>query len=524
MVLSSDHVRVAGEQGWTLMAESYRDESVSASRYSRKARDDFDALIEDLKRDRFDAQMLMIWESSRGSRRVGEWVELLELCEQRSVRIFVTTHGRCYDPANARDRRSLLEDAVDSEYESAKISARGRRAAAASAALGRPHGRIPYGYRRVFDPQTRAFLAQEPEPGEAEVVAEVYRRLLQGHSMHSIARDFEARGIRTRSGRVWTGQSLRPLALTPVYAGFRAHTPGRHGGNPEKVDLNNLFEGQWPPLVSRGDWWAVQRLLRAPERKTSRTGRAKHLLSRIARCGVCGGILNMASRDGGLYVCIKKGCVRITQSDLDELAEQVMLAYLARTEVIEALRKDDDQDSHELSQAQEQLAAVRARHEQLADAVAAGTASVAALVRAEPTMLAEIKKWEARVKELSTPSVLRGLIEPGTDVAQRWATAPITTRREIARILLTPELIGQLRLQRSPRRGRHRTPAPDRTLWWRGDNSDLPGFAGPSKLGGDNREISWSVQLCGAHSSSERSPCSPSHMPCHALARCAVPR
>ncbi|MGH3853433.1 MAG: hypothetical protein ACRDR6_08020 [Pseudonocardiaceae bacterium] len=31
----ADHVRVAGEQGWVLDGDSYRDESVSASRYSR---------------------------------------------------------------------------------------------------------------------------------------------------------------------------------------------------------------------------------------------------------------------------------------------------------------------------------------------------------------------------------------------------------------------------------------------------------------------------------------------------------
>ena len=67
----ADHVRVVEEQGWILVEEAYRDESVSASRYSRKARDGFDALIEDLERDRFGAQVLVIWESSRGSRRVG---------------------------------------------------------------------------------------------------------------------------------------------------------------------------------------------------------------------------------------------------------------------------------------------------------------------------------------------------------------------------------------------------------------------------------------------------------------------
>ncbi|MEO7194767.1 MAG: hypothetical protein ABIZ05_08090 [Pseudonocardiaceae bacterium] len=52
--------------------DSYRDESVSASRFSRKVRGGFDALIVDLEADRFGAQVLMIWESSRSSRRVGE--------------------------------------------------------------------------------------------------------------------------------------------------------------------------------------------------------------------------------------------------------------------------------------------------------------------------------------------------------------------------------------------------------------------------------------------------------------------
>ena len=91
----------------------------------------------------------------RGSRKVGEWVELIESCEKAGVKIAVTTHGRCYALSNPRDRRSLLEDAVDSEYESAKSSKRIKRDAAAAAVDGMPHGRIPFGYRRIYDPVTR---------------------------------------------------------------------------------------------------------------------------------------------------------------------------------------------------------------------------------------------------------------------------------------------------------------------------------------------------------------------------------
>ncbi|MEO7194573.1 MAG: recombinase family protein [Pseudonocardiaceae bacterium] len=463
----ADHERVATEQGW-ILGESYRDESVSASRYSRKTRDDFARLISDLENDRFGARVLMIWESSRGSRRVGEWVDLLELCERRSVSIHVVTHNRTYDPANGRDRRSMLEDAVDGEYESSKLSARLRRAVAANAVAGRPGGRAPYGYRRVFDSQTRQLIAQEPEPVEAPVVAELYRRLVAGHSLRGIARDFEARGIRTRSGLVFSAQHLRSVALCPTYTALRAHRPRNEHGQRTPVAVSEMYEGQWPPLVSRAEWLAVQRLLRSPERRTSRPGRGKHLLSMIARCARCGGTLAVAyPRERPEYFCRTMGCVRISKAGVDEVAEQVMLAYLARPEVIDTLRAGERHDDRELSAVRDQLATVRARHDELADAVATGTLSVVLAARSEPAMLAEIERLENREKELATPSALRGLIEPGVDVARRWATAPMSTRREIARLLLTPQLIGELRITPSPTRGPRRVPVEERILWWR---------------------------------------------------------
>ena len=119
-----ENVAALMNRGWDIHPEPYRDNDRSASRYSKQAREGFAKLMSDLEEDAFGAGALGLWESSRGSRRTGEWVDLIELCEERGIRIWVTTHGRLYDPANARDRRTLLEDAVDSEYESAKTSKR----------------------------------------------------------------------------------------------------------------------------------------------------------------------------------------------------------------------------------------------------------------------------------------------------------------------------------------------------------------------------------------------------------------
>lgn len=83
----------------------------------------------------------------------------------------------------------------------------------------------------------------------------------------------------------------------------------------------------------------MQRLLRSPERKTARPGRGKHLLSMIARCGRWLGTLAVAYRgERSEYFCRTKGCVRITQCDVDNVAERVMLVYLARSDMIDSLR------------------------------------------------------------------------------------------------------------------------------------------------------------------------------------------
>ena len=112
------------------------------------------------------------------------------------MRIHVTSHGRTYDLTNPRDRRTLQEDGTDAEYESGKLSTRAKRHTTANAVDGRPHGRIPFGYRRTYDPTNGRLAGQEPEPAEAAVVVEMFERLAQGHSLRSVARDFEARGIR----------------------------------------------------------------------------------------------------------------------------------------------------------------------------------------------------------------------------------------------------------------------------------------------------------------------------------------
>ncbi|MDF3290734.1 recombinase family protein [Streptomyces silvisoli] len=455
----------AKSNGWNL-GTSYKEAGgVSASRFSRKTRDDFARLLADLEKGTFGANILGLWESSRGSRRVGEWATLLDLLEDAGVRVWVSTHRRLYDPANGRDRRTLLEDAVDSEFESSKISTRTLRTAASEAAKGRPWGPPPYGYRRVYNPNTGKLINWEPDPEEAPVIREMYKRLRQGHSLREISQDFAKRDIIGRNGAPISPQNLRSMAMRPAHAGLRVH----HG---------ETVRGTWDALVTPETFYAVQRLLTSPERKTTRNGRAVHELTMIIRCDVCGGPMAATSsgtrkKGGGYarYLCHERHCVRIEKADVDALLigteEQpgVLLAYLASDRVYADLARPEGADE---------------RAQALRDLIEEARANLAEVEAAKPETLAEAKMFaksaetlaerisglEAEARALTTPAALLDIMQPGADVWQRWQAAPISSRREVARLLLSPRYLGEVRVRRSPVKG-HQVSATDRITFRR---------------------------------------------------------
>lgn len=447
------------------LGEPYAEKkAVSASRYSDETRDDFERLISDLRTGKFGADVLVLWESSRGSRRVGEWVTMLDLLEDHGKLVHVTTHGRTYDPANPRDRRTLLEDAVDSEYESAKTRGRIKRDMKASAAEGRPHGVCPYGYLPVYFSDRRALDTWKPDPERAPVIKELFERIRKGHSFKAITKDFAERGIVNRKGEPFSHQHLRDMATKAVYAGYRPYLPKELKGKGIKPEL---IEGTWKPIVERELFWDVQRILSEPGHKTTapRPGRVLHEYTGTIRCDVCGGpIGTVRNRGREEYKCQDNGCIRIIKGDIDKVVTGVILAYLSRREVYEKLTSRND--SAEVSDATAELAQLRAELDEAERETPSTVAEARMFARLVEELTEKVKSAEARVRELTTPGELIALVKPGADVAKRWKAAPVSARRKAAAILLTPEILGEVRITRSPIKNT-RVPVADRMVWRR---------------------------------------------------------
>lgn len=319
-----DNVRdLDRKRGW-IAGEAYTDEG-SASRYQRKRRAGFDELIADLEAGRFGAHVLVIWEASRGTRRVSEMAHLLELCEEQGVCIYVTTHHRLYNPRITRDWRTLMEEALDAEVEVRKTSERVRRATKADAGVGSwSGGARPFGYEGPGMTEVNADEAREFRRCVAELLGPAPK------SLRWLATDLNRRGIVTSKGGVWHPGALQKVLASPRYAGKRT----RHG--------QVVGDAEWPAIIDEVTHKRIVAVL-ANRTRVGQRGRNAWMLTGLLRCGrtlpdgstceasLVGNVIKGARR----YVCRKgpglKGCggLGIKADPLEELLGDLATERLA---------------------------------------------------------------------------------------------------------------------------------------------------------------------------------------------------
>jgi len=145
-------------------------------------------------------------------------------------------------------------------------------------------GRRPFGYRH--DPDAAKYHKRLIlDDAEAAVIQQAAADVLdRGISLRAIARDLRDRGVPTVSGCAWTASTLKDVLVKPMVAGFSAW----HG---------QLRRAPWPAVLDEDTWNRLRDKLNAPERRTNgHTGNEpKWLVSKFARCGVCGGLLHVTA-------------------------------------------------------------------------------------------------------------------------------------------------------------------------------------------------------------------------------------
>jgi site-specific DNA recombinase len=267
----------------------YQDNDIGASEFSKKSRTAYLALLDAIEAGRY--KMVVMSVEDRTHRQTVELGEFVRLCKKHGVR--VVTLGTEYD-LDDPDQLSMWFIKVRlAEAEVEKLSKRVRRGKRLSAERGMTSGggRRPFGEqgrRAIRDDDGNVIevgpiitLAQAME--ERTCINEAVDYLLDGGSLHGLARDWKVREIKTPTGNPFTAVRLREMLLSPRLAGIRQHN-------------GQQYTAAWTPIVDPAKWQELRELLTNPTRTVNRgSNNQRYPLTGTLYCGRCGA--KMAGRN-----------------------------------------------------------------------------------------------------------------------------------------------------------------------------------------------------------------------------------
>lgn len=289
------------------VVEVYTDVDLSA--YKRGVeRPGYEAMLRAVGDRGVDA--VLVWKLDRLVRRSAEFERFWDACERHGVAL-----ASVNDPVDTTTEIGVLIVRLligFAQMESATMSLRQRRKQEEMArdGLPRPSGTRPYGL-------TADWMSVVPH--EAEIIVEGAERVIAGDSLHSIVRDWNARGIAPVSGDRWTATVLRHILRSPRTSGQREHRGVI------------VAKGVWPAILTPEKQARVLAVLNDPVRQPA-PRQHQWLLSGLGRCGVCGRtLIGGAASAGARYICPAKpnGCQSVSiRSHI--LEPYVVDAFLAR--------------------------------------------------------------------------------------------------------------------------------------------------------------------------------------------------
>jgi len=441
----------AEREGWEVVRVVR--ETASASRYARVERRFWDQVVSSITDGEIDA--LLTWESSRATRDLEAYAALRSACVATGVRWGYS--GRLYDLTDRDSRFRTGLDALLAEDEAARTSERILRNVRHAALAGRPHGKNLYGYRRIYDPETRELVRIEPDPMQAPIVQEAARRVLNGDTCYAVAKSFNERGVAPRRPAYkdhrrklgWTPVAIKQMLTQPSYAGVRTHRG------------TIVADATWPALIERERWERLQAILFDPSRGMLRNDTAVHLLSGIAVCAICGGQMRVGLQNVGktkldahgnrvprekyhTYICIgtpgKGGFhTAIKSAFLDELVTEAVIIRLERPDALQLLESTDSTRDDERAALRQEIERHQAWLEQVRER-ARRERNLDLLFDQERRTQPLIEAAQRRLDRLAAadPAVLDMIRSPSP--RQRWADLDLATRRRIIRAVVSPRI------------------------------------------------------------------------------------
>ncbi|MDV5145868.1 recombinase family protein [Streptomyces sp. SBC-4] len=394
------------------VAGVFEDPGISASRYGKKTRPDFEALLVAIRERK--GSIVIAFEANRYYRDLEQYIRLRKACMEADV--LLCYNRTVYDLSKKEDRRQTAQDAIVAEEEVDNIHDRSVRTLLDLAKKGKPVGKILFGFKRQYDPDTGELLGQVVHEEQAKIARKCWEAVDAGQTTHAVAKWLNSLGLEAQrtSGAPWKAETVQRMLLNVQYISKRVY----HG---------QVFgDGNWPPLLEGEEGIAlfnrVAAKLKDPGRKTMKDSAVAHLLSRIPLCGECGdhAILSWQSHKTHPYLkCAIAHDTNIREETLNAYAETALLTWLSAPEARDAFIPPEEETNRQLTKARTKLAAFTRQLEdaqdlagEIDDETGEFRLSSTALAALEKKLKPEIRKLEKEIEDATAgvPQAVRDLV------------------------------------------------------------------------------------------------------------------
>jgi DNA invertase Pin-like site-specific DNA recombinase len=161
-------------------------------------------------------------------------------------------------------------------------------------------------------------------PDEAEIIRNAAADILDRDiSLKAILRELRENNVPTSRGGQWNGRTLKQVLTKPAVAGLAVHK-------------GKLKPAPWPAILERDIWERLCEKLNTPPADANRGNEPKHLLTGIAKCGICNDGTSVRVNGSGTlrgkkgYQCEKVAHIHRNIEHVDAMVEQVIIGYLDR--------------------------------------------------------------------------------------------------------------------------------------------------------------------------------------------------
>ncbi len=303
----------AERQGITVIG-NYIDRALSARTDDRP---DFQRMIKDSNKHLF--AVVIVWKLDRFARNRYDSARYKTVLKKNGVRVISAKEN-----ISDRPEGILLESMLEgyAEYYSAELSEKVIRGMTENALKCKSNGsQMPYGYVRDDEQHYQI------EPSEAAIVKELYTRYADGEPSTSIMKDFNARGVLSKTGKSFSKSVVIYMLHNRRYIG-------------EYRYMDIVIPNGMPQIISEELFNRVQarfeRSRKVPARSKAQTA---YLLTTKLHCGKCGAFMvgeSGTSRSGNVhyyYKCSyakrKKGCNK--KSVKKEWIEDLVVEWTRKT-------------------------------------------------------------------------------------------------------------------------------------------------------------------------------------------------